>query len=255
MTTSPRKLAIVTGTTSGIGSAVATLLLEHGWDVFGVSRSASSRSDTRYRHLQIDLTDLAMLMGTLEREVAPSVRDGGWSRIALVNNAAGAGLLGPVERLDALELSNLYTVNLAAPVWLMGFVSRHSPKDAALRIVNVSSGAAVQAFGGLGAYGSSKAGLRLAGMVLATEWTSTVPHAPTRTNAALLSYEPSTVDTAMQKNARSHSPADFPWVGMFTSMHDRGTLVRPEAPAAEIAAFVEADDLPSFSERRFGRDR
>jgi benzil reductase ((S)-benzoin forming) len=135
----------------------------------------------------------------------------------------------------------------------MGFVSRHAPKSAAVRIVNLSSAAAVHAFAGLGAYGSSKAGLRMAGMVLAAEWESTVPDAPTRSNAAILSYEPGTVDTPMQEAARSYSKADFPWVGMFTAMHDRGVLVPPESPAAEIVAFAESDGLPTFTERRLGR--
>lgn len=253
MTTSARKLAIVTGTSSGVGSAVATRFLEHDWNVIGVSRRASSHANARYRHLRLDLSDVASVTSVFERDVAPTLHDDGWSRIALVNNAASAALLGPIERLNVNDLVSLYAVNLAAPVWCMGFVSRHTPKSAALRIVNLSTGAAVQAFAGLGGYGSSKAGLRMAGMVLAAEWESTAPDAPTRSNAAILSYEPGTVDTPLQEAARSYSTADFPWVGMFTAIRDRGALVPPEAPAAEIILFAEADGLPTFSERRLGR--
>lgn len=253
MATSARKLAIVTGTSSGVGSVAATRFLEHEWNVIGVSRRASSHANARYRHLQLDLSDVASVTSVFERDVAPTVSDAGWSRIALVNNAASAALLGPIERLEATDLVALYAVNLAAPVWCMGFVSRYTPKSTALRIVNVSTGAAVQAFAGLGAYGSSKAGLRLAGMVLATEWESTVPGSPTRANAAILSYEPGTVDTPMQETTRAYSTTDFPWVGMFTAIRDRGALVPPDAPAAEIVAFAESDGLPMFSERRLGR--
>jgi NAD(P)-dependent dehydrogenase (short-subunit alcohol dehydrogenase family) len=252
MATSARKLAIVTGTSSGVGLAAATRFLERDWNVIGVSRRASSHTNARYRHLRLDLSDVESVTSAFERDVAPTLHDE-WSRIALVNNAASAALLGPIERLNATDLVALYVLNLAAPVWCMGFVSRHAPKSAAVRIVNVSSGAAVQGFAGLGGYGSSKAGLRMAGMVLAAEWESTVPDAPTRSNAAILSYEPGTVDTPMQEAARSYSKADFPWVGMFTAMHDRGVLVPPEAPAAEIVAFAESDGLPTFNERRLGR--
>lgn len=253
MSTSARKLAIVTGTTSGLGEAAAARLLDRGWDVLGIARRPSAISHDRYRHLRLDLADLPSLSVTLERDVAPSLRDGGWTRIALVNNAASPELLLPVEKLDALQLSTLFSVNAVAPFWCMGFVSRHTPKDVALRVVNVSSGAAVHAFPGLGPYGSAKAALRMAGMILAAEWESTVPHAPTRSDAAILSYEPAAVDTPMQEIARSRPAAEFPWVGMFTAMRDRGVLVPPEGPAAEIADFLESDNAPTFSERRFAQ--
>ncbi len=252
MFASARKLAIVTGTTSGVGAAVAACLLDRGWDVLGIARRASAISRDRYTHLRLDLADLSSLTTVFEREVAPVVRDGGWARIGLVNNAAIPELLMPIERMDAVELSTLFSVNTVAPMWCMGFVSRHAPRDVALRVVNVSSAAAVRPFPGLGAYGSAKAALQMAGMIQAAEWESTVPHAPTRGNAAIMSYQPAAVDTPMQEIARSRSPAEFPWVGMFTSMRDRGALVQPEGPAAEIADFLDADHVPSFSERRFG---
>jgi len=252
MSATARKLAIVTGTTSGVGEAVTTALIERGWSVLGVARRESTIDHNRYRHLRVDLSDLASLTTTFERDVAPSLRDGGWARIGLVNNAASPELLLPIERIDARDLSTLFSVNTVAPMWCMGFVSRHAPQDVPLRVVNVSSGAAVRAFAGLGAYGSAKAALRMSGMILAEEWTSPVPHAPTRGDAAVLNYQPAAVDTPMQETARSKSPKEFPWVGMFTSMHDRGVLVQREGPAAEIADFLGADNLPAFSERRFG---
>jgi benzil reductase ((S)-benzoin forming) len=252
MFASARKLAIVTGTTSGLGAAVAADLLDRGWNVLGVARRESAISHDRYEHLRLDLTDLSSLTTKFEAEVASRLRDDAWTRIGLVNNAASPELLMPVERMDATELSRLFSVNAVAPMWSMGFVSHHTPKDVALRVVNVSSAAGVRGFPGLGAYGSTKAALRMAGMVLAAEWESTVPHAPTRSNAAIMNYQPAAVDTPMQEVARSKSAKEFPWVGMFTSMRDRGVLVEPEGPAAEIADFLDADNVPAFSERRFG---
>jgi benzil reductase ((S)-benzoin forming) len=248
----PRKLAVVTGTTSGVGSATAGLLLDRDWDVVGVSRRPSPRAHSRYRHLQLDLSDLSSLASVLERDAAPLLAEA-WSRVALVNNAAKAALLAPLESISPQELSELYAVNVVAPVWCMGFVSRHTSSDTPLRIVNVSSGAAVHAFAGLAGYGSAKAALRMTGMVLAKEWESTVPGAPTRTDAALMSYEPAAVDTPMQEYARSRERGEFPWVDMFIGMRDRGVLVQPEEPAAEIVAFLEASGLPTFSERRLGQ--
>ena len=45
----PVKLALVTGTSSGIGTAVARLLLEGSWTVVGVARRAAQLDHPRYR--------------------------------------------------------------------------------------------------------------------------------------------------------------------------------------------------------------
>jgi benzil reductase ((S)-benzoin forming) len=247
-----RKLALVTGTSSGIGLALSRMLLDAGWDVAGVSRRSAPIAHPRYQHACMDLADLSALAGELENRFASTVQDDSFARVALVNNAASPDLLAPVETFDPIALSAVYAVNVIAPVWCMGFVSRHCRHEAALRIVNVSSAAGVHAFPGMAAYGSAKAALRMAGAVLAAEWQSTVPHAPTRANASILSYEPGTVDTPMQEAARSRSPEEFPWVGMFAAMRAQGMLVSPDRPAKDIAEFLESDGQPAFAERRLG---
>src|SRR5437773_12365783 len=60
-------LAVVTGTSRGIGAAVADRLLEHGWDVVGIARHDASHDHPRYRHLRLDLADTAALAETNER--------------------------------------------------------------------------------------------------------------------------------------------------------------------------------------------
>jgi len=165
MSATARKLAIVTGTTSGVGEAVAAALVERGWNVLGVARREATIDHTGYRHLRVDLSDLASLTTAFESDVAPSLLRGDWARIGLVNNAASPELLLPIERMDASELCTLFSINTVAPMWCMGFVSRQAAKHVPLRVVNVSSAAAVRAFAGLGAYGSAKAALRMAGMI------------------------------------------------------------------------------------------
>jgi benzil reductase ((S)-benzoin forming) len=248
-TPAPRRLAIVTGTSSGIGAAVADALVRRHWDVVGIARRESALAGPRYRHLQLDLQDLPAVVDTVEREVAPALAGEPWSRVALVNNAATTGPLRPIETLDPGELLRVYAVNSAAPLWLMGFVLRHIHAATPLRIVNVSSGAAVQGFAGLAAYGTSKAALRMAGMVTAAEL-ETPARGATARDVAILSYEPGVVDTAMQTHARSQRVEDFPWVGLFLDFKARRLIVPPDRPAAEIADFLERDGLPRFSERR-----
>jgi len=254
MTTQPTpdnpKLAIVTGTTAGIGAEVATQLLAAGWSVIGVARRTTQHDSQRYSHLAADLTDVVSASRRIEEQVSPMLRDRKWSRIGLVNNAASPDLLGVGERTDVEALHRVFAINTVVPVWLMGFVARNRAADVPLRIVNVSSGAARQATPGLLAYGSSKAALRMAGMVLAAEWESALPHAPQRQNLAIQSYEPGVVETDMQKLARSLPPETFPWGGLFHDFVRRGIVVTPAEPAAEIVAFLEGDDQLGFSEAR-----
>jgi benzil reductase ((S)-benzoin forming) len=243
------RIALVTGTSSGIGAAVARRLLDRGWTVIGVARRSPSFGTTAYRHLALDLADVDAACARIERDVGPTFDETRWARTALVNNAAVGGLLGPTERIAPGDLQRMLAVNVTAPIWLMGFLLRHGPAATPRRIVNLSSGAATRGFAGLAAYGSSKAALRMAGLVLAEELGS--PERPTPIpNVAIVSYEPGIVDTEMQTRARSLPPGVFPWVGLFHRFAADGRLVAPEAPAAEIGDFLDGDGHPRFSERR-----
>ena len=133
----------------------------------------------------------------------------------------------------------------------MGQVVRRTPAATPLRIVNVSTAAAVHGFAGLGAYGSGKAGLRMAGMVLAAEIDEARSRGEQR-DVAILSYEPGAVDTPMQVSARSSARETLPSVDLFVGLAADGRLVAPAEPAREIAAFLESGSEPSFAERRYG---
>jgi benzil reductase ((S)-benzoin forming) len=250
MPEAPRELlAIVTGTSTGIGEAVARQLLERGWEVIGVARRPAPLTQANYRHVAFDLAMAAEDPGQLEAAITTQIAGRSSHRVGLVNNAAAPEGLMPLANLDPRQLARVYAVNVVAPLWLMGFVVRTLPPDAALRIVNVSSGAATNGFPGLAAYGSSKAALRLAGMSLAREWDTATPSKVLR-DAAILSYEPGVVDTDMQRYARSRSPEEFPWVQMFLDFARRGIAVPPEQPARDIVTFLEANHQPRFAERR-----
>ena len=244
------RLALVTGTSSGIGAAVVRTLLDAGWTVVGLSRRDADFDSALYRHLQVDLSDLEALREVVETTLAPILSASSWQRVGLVNNAASTGVMQPVEEIDPSELAQLFAANALAPIFLMGAVVRHAPAAAGLRIVNVSTGIATRPFPGLSAYGSSKAALRLAGMTLAAELQSDARRPDgARSNFAVMSYSPGVVDTPMQEVARS---ADHAWSQPFVDFHARGHLVSPQAPAANIVRFLAADSREPFVERRFG---
>jgi len=244
------RLAVVTGTTSGVGEAVARQLLERGWRVVGIARRDATLRHERYGHIAVDLSDLTRLERDVEPRLSELLGEVGLRRVGLVNNAAHGGLLGPIANMDVAQLPAVLATNLVAPIWLMGQMVRRTPATTLLRIVNVSTAAAVRGFAGLGAYGSGKAGLRMAGMVLAAEVEEARPHGKQR-DVAILSFEPGTVDTPMQAAARSSARETLPSVDLFVRLAAERRLLAPEEPARDIADFLESETATGFSERRY----
>lgn len=245
-----RRLAIVTGTSSGIGEKVARQLLQRGWEVVGIARREVAMDTPGYSHSSLDLADVARLTQGLEKQVGPRLREGGLTRIALVNNAADVALLGQADQLEPAGMLQAYSVNTVAPVLLMGWVLRSAAPRIPIRIVNVSSGAGVEPFPGLGAYGSTKAALRLAGMVLAAELDLQAAGGTPR-DATVWSYEPGVVATPMQDAVRGASAKTVPIVQVFKDLAAHGQLRPADLPATEIVSYLEADGHPRFSEQRF----
>jgi benzil reductase ((S)-benzoin forming) len=237
---SAERLGLVTGTSTGIGAATARQLLQRGWHVVGIARRAPKLDSSNYRHLSLDLANVLAASAAIERELGPRLAERAWERIGLVNNAAVA-LAARTRALDAGELLRAYALNTVMPVWLIGFVLRHRPVGVPLRVVNLSTGAAERPIPGLTAYCSSKAALRMAGMVAAAE---------DDPGLAILSYGPGTVDTDMQLAIRSKPLDEFPSGTMFRQFHAAGRLVSPDLPAADIVAFLEADDAERLVETR-----
>jgi benzil reductase ((S)-benzoin forming) len=245
------RLCIVTGTSSGIGEVVARQLTGQGWSVIGLSRRPALALGPNYSHVQVDLGAVNDLTAVLDAKLRDRVRGAELARVGLVNNAADVALLGQLEKVDAAGMLQAYAVNTVAPVVLAGWVLRTAPPRVPVRIVNVSSGAGVEPFPGLGAYGATKAALRLAGMVMAAELDMREAGGAPRRDATIWSYEPGVVATPMQAAVRSSTPDSVPIVQVFHDLHAGGHLLAPEVPAGAIVTYLESDGHPRFAEQRF----
>lgn len=239
-------LAIVTGTSRGIGLAVAQALLDRGWGVLGASRGpAGEELGPRYKHTRLDLSDLTAVEAWGRTEVAPQVAAA--PRVALVNNAGILDPLGPADGLPLADLDTHLRVNLTTPTWLAGLVVHHTAPRTPVRIINLSSGAATKPYPGWIAYCSGKAGLQMAGEVLAIE-----PEAyGEERDLAVVSYAPNVVATAMQAQLRAADETVFPLRQRFVELHEEGGLVDAQGPAVEIANLCGSDGLPAHSTMRF----
>tara|TARA_B100001093_G_scaffold275294_1_gene263141 strand:+ start:237 stop:1046 length:810 start_codon:yes stop_codon:yes gene_type:complete len=114
------KKALVTGTSSGIGLALAKALIAEGLHVVGVSRRAASINSDRYTHLSIDLlneTDLKTLQAHTQGD-PPQI----W-----ISNA-GQGLIGDAWCPSAEEIESNRKLLYDVPVQLTRHFKEILPK-------------------------------------------------------------------------------------------------------------------------------
>jgi len=88
-----KRCFIITGTSKGIGEAIAVRLLERGDKVYGISRSkADSLAHlTGYTHVSFDLMQTARIEGMLH-SILESINPEDFEMVCLINNAS---MLGP----------------------------------------------------------------------------------------------------------------------------------------------------------------
>jgi NAD(P)-dependent dehydrogenase (short-subunit alcohol dehydrogenase family) len=162
-------LAIITGSSRGLGLALARALAERQWAL--VINARGGRELERAARELGQVTEVVAIAGDVADD---------WHRGALVDAAGeqvdllvnNASMLGPSPQpplgrypLDVLE--RVYQVNVIAPAALAQLVLPRMPDGSS--IVNVSSDAAVEPYAGWGGYGSSKAALDQLSAILAEE--------------------------------------------------------------------------------------
>jgi NAD(P)-dependent dehydrogenase (short-subunit alcohol dehydrogenase family) len=101
-------VVVVTGASSGIGNACATLLAKKGDRVFGTCRAPSSyerKADEFFELLALDLSDNASILKAAEKVFSTA------GRVDALVCCAGSGLLGAVEEVGLDEAEHLMDVD------------------------------------------------------------------------------------------------------------------------------------------------
>jgi NAD(P)-dependent dehydrogenase (short-subunit alcohol dehydrogenase family) len=165
------KNALITGASRGLGLALARQLAEKGWGLV-----IDARGKKVLEHVREELSKKTKVIAIPGDVTAESHRKkllkaaqelGGLD--ALVNNAS---LLGPSPQPPLLQypldvLEKVYRANVIAPLAIIQTLQPTLRMDAC--ILNVTSDAGVEAYGGWGGYGSSKAALEHLSHILAEE--------------------------------------------------------------------------------------
>jgi glucose 1-dehydrogenase len=168
------RVALVTGSSSGIGQAIAEKLAQHGANVvvnyIGHSEGAEETrkqveaAGARAIIIKADVSDVADLQALIDR---------GWEAFGLVDILVNnAGMEKKADFWDVTEedYNHVLNVNLKGSFFLtQAFVRRLRAAQKAGRIINISSVHEDMAFPGFASYCASKGGVRMLMRTLAVE--------------------------------------------------------------------------------------
>lgn len=163
------KRAIVTGSTRGIGRAIAELLIEQGARVLISSEDAEDTArvatELGMPGCVCDVTDAAALSSLVARaENAFGGLD------ILVCNAGITGLPGPFSSVDMDDYDRVMAINLRSQVQLANLALPLIARQGGGAAVLISSLSGLRGNGRINAYALAKAGVAQLARNLAVEW-------------------------------------------------------------------------------------
>src|SRR5687768_17750182 len=129
-----RKIAFVTGASSGIGEATAERLAKAGYTVYGTSRRGTSVGTRSFHMLPLDVTSDA----SVEAAVGEVMRLEG--RIDLLVNNAGFGVApGGAEESSIEQARSIFETNFFGLIRMTRAVVPHMRRQGSGRIINIGS--------------------------------------------------------------------------------------------------------------------
>ena len=172
---------LITGGNKGLGHESARRLHDMGHDVWigarDPQRGREAADALGVRYVALDVTD----QGSVDRAAEEVAAAAGGTLDVLVNNAGIAGTSAPVPDVTAVDVEEVYAVNVFGPVRVLHAFLPLLRRSSAGVVVNVSSGLGshavtsepgrVESSFQLPGYTSSKAALNM----LTTQWAAALP--------------------------------------------------------------------------------
>ena len=216
---------LITGTSSGIGHALARGYLEKGHRVFGISRSYSEDLDkfSEFHFLEQDISEFEKVKVNMAGLLQ------GVEQIDLV--ILNAGILPEIKDLGETtieEIRRIMDVNVWANKIIIDALFESS--RIVKQIVAISSGAAVSGSRGWNAYSLSKATLNMLIDLYSEEQPDT----------HFIALAPGIINTGMQEYIRSLPEGDrFPVVNKLRNLYETSGMPEPAEEAAKLIRAIE----------------
>jgi NAD(P)-dependent dehydrogenase (short-subunit alcohol dehydrogenase family) len=166
------RIACVTGASSGLGRAAATLLAGAGAKVIGVARRAEQLGEWQVlaggetAAVVADLSDRHRLADIAEAAAAP------FGPPDILINAAGINTRKGADEIDAAHWDLTLDLNLSAPFFLAQAMVPAMKANGWGRIINFASLQSQRAFANGISYGASKGGVEQMTRAMAEAWSA-----------------------------------------------------------------------------------
>ncbi len=164
-----RRVWFITGSSTGLGRALAERVLAHGDRVVATARHEQQVQEflARYKHhahtVRLDVTN----PNEVREAVASAISVFG--RIDVLVNNAGYGLLGAIEEAEDIEVRHQFETNLFGALAVTRAVLPHMRQQRSGRILNISSVGGFVGRAGAGIYNATKFALEGLSEALAEE--------------------------------------------------------------------------------------
>lgn len=142
---------IITGTSTGIGFALAEFFGKKGHRVFGLSRK--NVESQYFKTIRTDITDNLQVKHAIS-EILKSEK-----KIDILINNAGMGMVGAVEDSTKEDILKLFNLNLVGAVQMMTAVLPAMREQQSGKIINISSIGSEMGLPFRGFYSASKSAL------------------------------------------------------------------------------------------------
>lgn len=148
---SEHKTIIITGTSSGVGFSLAEYFGKQGHRVYGLSRKKVESEF--FTSIPTDITELDQIQNSINEILSKE------SRIDVLINNAGMGMVGAVEDSTKEDIMKLFNLNLIGAVQMMTAVMPSMRNQKFGQIINVSSIGSEMGLPFRGFYSASKSAL------------------------------------------------------------------------------------------------
>jgi uncharacterized protein len=230
------KRVFLTGASSGIGLAIAKLLVAQGHEVWGTSRNLERIPKMpRWHGVRLDLADPL----SIEEAFNAAVTEAGYFDV-LINNA-GAGHFGPAELLSPETIASQFQILVFGQIQLMELALRQMQARGEGLIINVTSLASRLPVPFMAAYNAAKAALASFTMSIQLELGNSRVH--------VVDLQPGDIRTEFNQGVNRSAGADQRYDAKVARTWEVVERVMKNAPGPDLVArhvlkLVNADRPP-----------
>lgn len=163
------KVWLITGSSTGLGRALAQAVLERGYYLVATARQPeqlrelSDRYPDRVTTIVLDVTNAQSIQQAVEAAL------NAYNRIDVLVNNAGYGTVGAIEEVNDDDVRRQFDTNLFGAINVTRAILPTLREQRSGHILNISSANGISAFAGVGIYSATKFALEAISEALAQE--------------------------------------------------------------------------------------